>query len=198
MIRQRLVARVARPAAAWATAGLLALATPGATRAAEGGSGQEPDSMPAWLRQEMTRLAQGTGAWTTDNRQFMSAEERFESYGLEWSWGVGKQSLKGRLYGIIGGKDVGTFWEYRMFWHPGESRAILEQFGSDGTYGVGTVVPDGDGGTTMDQTFYAPGGSKRRSGHESSWDGETHLTQQLEWRDGGWVKDRLYLWTRSP
>jgi hypothetical protein len=192
------VAGIAISAAALATSVGLGLTALGAGHATAGESGQQSNTIPAWLRQEMTRLAQGTGTWVADNQQFMSAEERFDHYGLEWSWGLGKQSLKGRLYGIIGGKDIGTFWEYRMFWHPGESRAILEQFGSDGTYAVGVVIPDGKGGTTMEQTFYAPDGSKRRSGHESSWDGEVHVTQQLEWREDRWVKDRLYRWTRSP
>lgn len=192
------VAGIAILASASAASIVFGPTPPTAQSATAGESGQQSDSIPAWLRHEMTRLVQGTGTWLTDNRQFMSAEERFDHYGLEWSWGLGKQSLKGRLYGIIGGKDSGTFWEYRMFWHPGESRAILEQFGSDGTYGVGIVIPDGKGGTTMEQTFYAPDGSQRRSGHESSWDGEIHTTQQLEWRNNGWVKHRLYRWTRSP
>jgi hypothetical protein len=146
----------------------------------------------------MSRLASGTGRWVTDNRAFMSTGERYEQYGLDWSWGLGKQSLKGRLYGIIGGKEAGTFWEFRIFWHPGESRAVIEQFGSDGTYGVGPMTSDGTGGTRMDQTFYAPDGSTRRTGHASSWDGEIHVSAQLEWRGGAWVKDRVYRWSRVP
>jgi hypothetical protein len=190
------VVSIAILATALATGVVAGLTAHGATRT-DGESVQQDAPMPGWLRQEMTRLAQGTGIWVTDNRLFMSDDERFDHYGLEWTWGPGKQSLKGRLYGIIDGNDVGTFWEYRMFWHPGESQAILEQFGSDGTYGVGVVTAGDQGGTRMDQTFYAPDGSTRRSGHESSWDDEAHLTQQLEWRDGGWAKDRLYRWTRN-
>lgn len=190
--------RIATHPVALAALVLLGLLVPGAWHTAAGDAGGDASGpLPAWLHQEMTRLAEGSGTWLADNRQFQSAEEKFDHYGLEWKWGLGKQSLKGRLYGVIDGTETGTFWEYRLFWHPGEGQAILQQFGSDGTYGVGELKADDQGRTTMEQTFYGPDGSTWRTGHESWWDGEAHLTQQLEWRNGEWIKDRLYRWTRA-
>jgi hypothetical protein len=40
-----------------------------------------------------------------------------DAYGITWEWGLNKKSPVDRLYGLRDGKEVGTFWEFREFWH---------------------------------------------------------------------------------
>lgn len=156
------------------------------------------DTAPDWFRHELEALTRSGGRWITDNRAYMSENERFDQYGIEWTWGLGRKSVKGRLYALIAGKEAGNFWEFRIFWHPAESRAVVQQFASDGTVGLGTMTSDGKGGTRMDQMFHSPTGGSRRSGHESHFEGNVHVTQSLAWRDGAWQKDRIYRWVLTP
>ena len=47
------------------------------------------------------------GTWIADNSQYKSDLDTLEAYGIQWTWGLTKKSMVGRLYGIKGGKDVG-------------------------------------------------------------------------------------------
>jgi hypothetical protein len=121
-----------------------------------------------------------------------------DAYGIEWEWGLGKKSLVGRLYGIKGGKDVGTFWEFREFWHPGEARLIATQHAGDGTYGTGPHEVKADGTSEMVQTFFDPGaGTKSIVGHRSKLEGDVHTTSSFNVDEKGvWTPRRTYVWRR--
>jgi len=155
------------------------------------------DSMPASLRNEMTQLTQGSGRWIVDNHAYRNDDEPWDQYGTEWSWGLGQQTVRGRLYAVVGGRDVRTFWEFRLFWHPGERRAILQQFGSDGTVGIGPMVQEGTE-VFVDQTFDSPDGTSYRVGHRSSFAGDIHITESLNRVGDRWEKRRRYEWKRTP
>lgn len=100
------------------------------------------DSIPSWFRHHMEELTRGSGRWTADNAGFIAQNEPWDHYGLEWTWGLGRQTVKGRLYATKDGKDVGSLFEYRILWHPGERQAMVFQYGSDGTYGLGVIELD--------------------------------------------------------
>ncbi len=154
------------------------------------------DSPPAWFREGLADLVRGSGRWLADNSAHVSPQEPWEAYGQEWSWGLGKRSVKGRLYAVKGGKEAGTIWEYHVYWHPGEGRAVVEQFGSDGSFGRGYLSSDGNGGEWLDQTLHFMDGSTSRVGHQAKLEGDTRVTQSLTWSDGKWEKRRYYSWRR--
>jgi hypothetical protein len=146
----------------------------------------------------MTQLTQGSGRWMVGNEPFRSENEPWDHYGMEWSWGLGRLSVKGRLYAIKDGKEVGTLWEYRLFWHPGDRKATVEQFGADGSFGSGYLTPAENGATSLDQTVHSPDGTSFRVGHHARFDGGVRLIQSLRWIGGKWEKQRDYAWRRAP
>ena len=154
------------------------------------------DSAPAWFRRHLENLTSGSGRWTADNSAFRSQGEPWDAYGLEWTWGLGRQSVKGRLYAIKDGKEVGSFFEYRLLWHPGERKAMLFQYGSDGTYGLGVIEPDGANGTAVEQTFYQPDGGTTRVKHTDRHIGEVRVVRSFDWVNGAWHPRRVYHWKR--
>ena len=139
------------------------------------------------------------GTWIADNEAYKSERDPVDAYGISWEWGLGKKSLVGRLYGIRDGKEVGTFWEFREFWHPGEGRVIATQHGSDGTYGAGPHEIGDDGTTEMLQTFYDPTtGAVFRVGHRSTLEGDVHTTRSFDVSpEGEWEERRTYVWRRK-
>lgn len=155
------------------------------------------DSMPAWLRDHMRQLAQGTGRWIASNHRYMSDDEPFEEYGIAWRWGIGRQSLIGRLFGVRQGREAGDFWEFRLVWHPRDCEAVLYQFGFNGTIGIGPMVPDDSLGTVLEQTFYAVDGSETRVRHESRIQGNREYGNSFDWVDGEWQPRRSYVWERQ-
>jgi hypothetical protein len=102
-----------------------------------------PQPAPAVVTDNWERLI---GTWIADNSAFKDANDTTDAYGIDWSWGLGRKSLIGRLYGIKDGKEIGTFWEFREFWDPGQGQVMATQFGGNGTYGVGPHEIRADGG----------------------------------------------------
>jgi hypothetical protein len=155
------------------------------------------NSMPSWLRQHMEFMTRGSGRWITDNSAFKSKDEPSDAYGTEWKWGIGKQSIRGRLFGIQGGKETDTFWEYLLFWHPNERRAIFQQFGSSGVFGTGEMqsLESGDKTERMtEMVFYTPDGTSWRDLHRLLEFKEMHQTISFDFTGGGWKQGRTYVW----
>jgi hypothetical protein len=152
---------------------------------------------PAWMQHEMESLTRDGGRWITDNAAYRGPDEPHDAYGLEWSWGIGRKTVRGRLFGLQGGRDVGTFWEFRMVWHPGRREVLLYQFGGDGTLGVGPMIALADGRTEAVQTFYAPDGTVARVRHLTRTDGDTHETSSFDEDGSGWKPRRTYVWRRE-
>jgi hypothetical protein len=139
------------------------------------------------------------GTWVADNSTFKNEDEKMDAYGIEWRWGLGKRSLVGRLYGLESGKEVGTFWEFREFWHPGEGRLIMTQHAGDGTYGEGPHDVKADGTSEMVQTFFDPGtGTRTTVGHRAKLEGNVHTTSSFNVDEKGvWTPRRTYIWRRQ-
>ena len=158
---------------------------------------EPPAPAPEWVSGMWTELA---GTWVADNSAFRDERDTMDAYGIEWRWGIGRKSLVGRLYGIRDGKEVGTFWEFREFWHPGERRLIATQFGSDGSYGAGPHERKPDGSREMLQTFFDPeAGRTFKVGHRARLEGDVHTTTSFDVdEDGTWTKRRTYVWKRQP
>ena len=156
-----------------------------------------PEPPPAWFLEHIEFMTRDGGVFHTDNSRYLSSEEPWEVYGLEWEKGPSRQTLRGRLFGLRGGEEAGTFWEFHTYWHPGEGKAYIYQVGGDGTLGIGTLEPPGaDGSARLEQTFYHVGGAVTRVAHVTRDHGDTHETDSLDWVDGAWQARRSYVWHR--
>jgi hypothetical protein len=159
---------------------------------------EEPAVPPDWFVKHMRWLVEGSGRWTTDIAEGRGEDEPYDEYGVEWRWGLGQRSLQGRLFAIVDGIEVASFWEYRLYWHPGEGHAVLLQFGGNGTVGSGIMQARGGEGVEIDQEFFGPDGSKTRVRHETEPGGAgEQVIRVFHEEDGGWKLQRNYLWVRS-
>jgi hypothetical protein len=153
--------------------------------------------VPAWLTRAMAAMV---GRWTADNAAYRSDREPADAYGITWEWGAGRQSVVGRLYTVTGGRETDLHWQFRVFWHPGERRAVVQQFGSHGVVGIGELKPlvDDTAGTEADQRFYSLDGSSARVRHVETMRDGVRQTASFDWVDGAWQPRRTYTWRRGP
>lgn len=150
---------------------------------------------PEWFSAHLEQMVAGEGRWVTDNSAYMSEQEPFDEYGLEWRWGLGKASVTGRLFGLNDGEEQGTFWQFRVFWHPGEGRAHIYQWGGNGAIAMGHLYSVGSNRVRLEQELMMPDGSVRRIGHDTVHepgvqDGRSYNISA----DGTWKEDRHYVW----
>ena len=95
-------------------------------------------------------------------------------------------------------KEVATFWEYHLFWHPKEHKAIFHQFGGDGTVGIGelrAIRQDNKVSTNLEQTFYTPDGKSWVSLHKQIEDKNRFETKSFTLTEGSWIGGRTYIWS---
>lgn len=153
------------------------------------------EAPPAWVLEEMRRTE---GRWIADNSAHKSDDEPYDAYGLEWRSATAGRTLIGRLFAIQDGEELGTLWEYRMFWHPERGSLWLIQFGTDGTVGEGEIERTGPDSTEVDQTFYSPGGTTWRSGHRDRKGEDRKVIQSFAIdADGSWKLQREYTWVKQ-
>ncbi len=160
---------------------------------AAAGEEQQPGP-PAWFLNHIAFLTQGR--WIADNTPFKSDGEPYDAYGMEYEKGIGGKSVRGRLFGLIDGKEVATFWEFHTVWRPSDNRVIAYQFGGDGTFAEGPLIATGEHTQRMEQVFYSPGGQHWASGHETeeAADG-VFITRSFDiGEDGSWAIGRAYTW----
>ena len=153
--------------------------------------------LPEWFLEHNDFMARDGGRFETSNADYQSEQEPWEAYGMVWEKGPTGHTVRGRLFGIRDGQDTAPFWEFYVYWHPGEGAARILQVNSAGTAGLGTIdPPDENGAHRMDQTFHNPDGTTMRMGHITANTGDTHDTQSLRWVEGEWQPNRHYLWKR--
>ena len=159
--------------------------------------GQSP---PKWLQDHMIYMTSGTGVWVADNSSYKSAVEPYDQYVAEWKWGIGKNSIQGRLFARAEGTETSDFWEYRLFWHPKERRAVIQQFGGGGVFGRGemrTLTISEKIQRQTEMVFYNPDGSSWIDLHQIHEEEDQHKTISFNLRDGIWVERRTYFWKRE-
>lgn len=165
-------------------------------------AGSGPSSLPAqaqaprWFLDEVTGATAGTGRWIADNRAYTGPEEPADEYGLEWRQGPGGVSMTGRLFGLRGGSEIATYWQFLVYWHPARQVAVILQVSASGVVGEGTIR-EREGGTVAEQVFHSPDGGSRRIRHESEVSASERRDRSSDWVDGAWKAGRSYTWRRS-
>jgi hypothetical protein len=151
-------------------------------------------AIPQWVIDHWAAHTAGDGVWQADNSAHKNEQEPFDAYGMKWEWGIGKKSLKGRLYCIQEGKDVGTVWEFLNYWDPNTQNHRMVQLGSDGTLGQGEITLQEDGTTRSAEQFKSPAGGGFEVGHHIWFEAGEMYTQSYNIAEGEWTKRRLYIW----
>ena len=152
--------------------------------------------IPKWLVQEWESKVKDSGIWIAHNSKYQNENEPYDAYGQKWEWGIGKKSLKGKLFAIKDGKELGTIWEFRLFWDPLKKKAFIQQFGGDGTYGIGELIYDKENVSRSLQTFSNPEGIVYKIGHLSDYN-HPDFFKTISFsitEDGLWKENRVYIW----
>lgn len=154
---------------------------------------------PPWFDEHLAYMVADGGRWITDNGAYQNEDEPWDAYGTQWQWAPGRTGMTGRLFGLKDGKEVGDFWHFRVFWHPGEGRAIVQQFAGHGVIGIGPLYPVGEDTIRSDQQFFNPDGTSTRVGHDSIESEGRHETRSFDIQpDGSWQPRRTYVWVLEP
>lgn len=154
--------------------------------------------IPQWVRNNWAKRTAETGRWITANTEYKSEQEPYDAYGLQWEYGLGKNHLKGRLFCMNDGKEVGTLWTFTEFWDPATEKVRVLQIGSDGTVGQGTIWLEEDGKIKEQQVFTSPNRSSFESGHLTWMENGAQHIQSYTIKDGEWKKRRFYIWKLKP
>ena len=150
-------------------------------------------SIPEWFTKD---LANHIGVWVTDNNQYVSSEEPYDRYFMQWTWGIGNTYIKGRLWGSQGDAVSDDFWEYIYYWDPVQQEAKLYQIGVAGIVGRGAIKMTEANATETYQKFFSPEMPGWKVKHEEKIVQDTmystsfNLTKEVE------VIDRTYRWTK--
>lgn len=152
-----------------------------------------PSEIPEDVMEEWTNLTKDGGRWTsTDNGG------QYDSWEMTFSWGLGKKSVDASLNAIKDRKNLGSLWKYKMFYHPGTNEVVLEQWSSDGSYGVGTLIVKGNGQSENTSTFYFLNDTQFKIKHEQNIEGDIKYSKVfIQDENGEWKKDRVYTWKRD-
>jgi len=150
--------------------------------------------IPQWVLENWEIRTASSGIWIAENERYKSTDEPYDAYAIHWQYGVGNKHLKGRLYCIKEGEEVGSIWQFIEYWNPKENKLKIIQIGSDGTLGQGEILRTEDGKMKEFQSFVTPSGSGYSSGHLAWMENGLNHTQSFIVKGGKWTKARLYKW----
>lgn len=155
-------------------------------------------ALPSWWLAHVEFMTRDGGTWVTPNPANEKDASQPDAYAMEWRAASENHLLTGRLYGVEAGAEVAEYWTFREFWHPGERRAIAEQWGSAGAYGAGeSSWHNGEG--VLDQTFWLPDGRSWREGHRNQEQGDVYITRTYDISASGeWSSSSSFVWRRQP
>lgn len=151
-------------------------------------------SLPSHILEDWATRTHDGGRWLADNSNYKSASEPYDAYGLHWAYGPGERFLKGRLYGVIDGKEAGTFWTFTEFWDPQSSKRRVVQIGTNGTVGQGTLALIAGDTTQELQTFTRLDGTSFTVGHKAWMSNGAQHTRSFDVAEGTWKQRRYYVW----
>lgn len=118
--------------------------------------------LPFWVKEEFERLE---GTWITDNSEFVSDTETDDHYAVEWSMGVGNQSMTGILYGLRDNRMTHEYWQFFQFWDPARQAVRVIQVAVFGAVGDGYMMPSDSSTFLVEQIFVNPDQSQYQQDH---------------------------------
>jgi hypothetical protein len=152
--------------------------------------------LPNWWVEHVAYMTRGGGVWITPNPQ-AETNNAPDAFGMEWRSVNAGHGLVGRLYGVKNGQETDEYWTFREFWHPGERRVIIEQWGGPGVYGIGETRLLSPMRGEIDQTFWLPDGRSWREGHRTVEGEDGYLAEVYDiGADGAWTLRASNLWRR--
>lgn len=153
-------------------------------------------ALPDWWRSHVEFVSRDGGVWVSPNPPGENDPNQPDAYAMEWRAAYDGHVLIGRLYGLEGGAEVGDYWTFREFWHPGERRAIVQQWGGPGIFGAGeSRWENGEG--VLEQTFWLPDGRSWREGHRNRENGDEYVTHAFDINEAGeWISKDPRVWRR--
>ncbi len=155
------------------------------------------DELPSWWQDHVYFMSHEGGTWRAANRDVTEDPRSPDHFEMVWTRVNDGYGLRGRLYGLRDGENVGEYWTFAEFWHPGEARAILEQWSARGAYGIGELGSVGEHRYELAQTFWTRAGQASQSGHRTFEDGDTYNTDTFAIDgDGNWEQSGGLVWTR--
>ncbi len=160
------------------------------------GSAQSSE-IPEWLKKDWALRTQGNGTWIADNAKFKNKQEPYDAYGLQWTYGLGKNHVKGRMFNIVNGQSVGSTWNFLEYWDPKSKEVKVVQIGSDGTVGHGKIWREKEGRMKEQQSFSSPAGVSFETGHLLWIEEGAQHTQSFLITNGEWNKSRSYVWKKQ-
>jgi hypothetical protein len=109
-----------------------------------------------------------------------------------------KNSVYGKLYGLIDSINVGTFWEFHQYWNPNTSRVEFIQIGGDGSIGYGSLTQLNSSEYELIQLFTNTKNETRYEKHSYlKPNANTEITSSFEQdKAGNWIKKRTYTWVK--
>jgi hypothetical protein len=137
-------------------------------------------------------LTRDGGMWqSTDNTG------EYDAWGMTFEWGLGKKSVDASLYALKEGKNLGALWQFKIYYHPKDQVVIIEQWGSDGSFGTGTITLESDNRSVNVSTVHFPGSPPFSVKHEQKIEGDIKYSNVfVRGKDEEWVKDKTYEWKR--
>jgi hypothetical protein len=103
--------------------------------------------------------------------------------------------MTGRLFGLRDGREIATYWQFLIYWHPARQVAVILQVSASGVVGEGTIRQR-EGGTVAEQEFHSMDGGSRRIRHESEVGPMERRDRSSDWVEGSWRPGRSYTWRR--
>lgn len=150
--------------------------------------------VPEWVGEEMER---SVGTWIADNSSYMNAEETDDAYGIDWTWGAGKTSLIGELYGMKEGVRTRSYWQFFQFWDAEKDQLRIIQLSPWGGRGEGFLQLEGESRSRLQQTFVQPDGSTFEMGHTTEISEKSERSTSYTISEGEWIPDRTYIWHKQ-
>ena len=151
-------------------------------------------SIPEWVLEDWAHRTQFEGVWIADNSDYKSDQEPYDAYGIQWSYGLGNQSLVGRLFVIKDNEEVADAWSFLEYWDAETKMLKVMQTGSNGTVGHGTIKKMDNGKMKEQQRFSTTNGDSYSTGHELWYEDGTQHTHSYDIVNGEWHKRRYYKW----
>ncbi len=162
---------------------------------ANGGAESHDRSMPDWLQKEMEAQI---GIRKASNAKYQSENEPFSDYVIEWTWGIGKTQVNGRMWGIKDDKPSFDFWEFKLFWDADKKQARLMQWGHGGVMADGFIRPMGEKTLESIQILSSPQMEPKTERHVNQYTPEGLVTTSFEKDEQGqWQEKRSYLWVKQ-